>query len=245
MNSRFTLPYKGFDIQKFTLLMPSRPGYGKTPLDKNKTPGETAKLFVDLLDALNIDKAIVYGISGGGPTALEIAAQFPERVEKLILASAVTKAWLDKKGKTYKGSKIIFNPHLEWLTWSMVRLLSILSPKLLVKSFFPYLSSATSDILPVDEVLELAELLRTFRSRHGFVNDIDQNISVESLRKIKCPTLILHSRNDNSVSLEHAEHAIKEIADSKLHVLNNLWGHMIWIGKDYKTTEKLILDFIS
>jgi len=245
VNSQFTLPYKGIDLQKCNLITPSRPGYGKTPLGNNKTPGQTAKLFIALLDALNIKKVIVYGTSAGGLTALEIAAHFPDRVDKLILVSAVTMDWLDKKGKTYRGAKIIFNPNVEWLTWGMVRLLLIISPTLLVKSFFSNLSTASANNLPIDEVSELAGLLRTFRSKRGFINDIDQTINVGILRQIKCSTLVLHSRFDNSVSIEHAENAKKEIPNSKLYVLDNFWGHMIWIGKDYKIAGKLILDFIN
>lgn len=49
---------------------------------------------------------------------------------------------------------------------------------------------------------------------------------------IKCPPLIIHSKNDNSVAFEHAEHATKMIKNSKLLGLDNEWGHLFWIGND-------------
>ena len=100
-----TVFQKGFDTIKYQLITPSRPGYGNTPLNDNFTPKDTADLTASLLYYLGIDKVIVYAISAGGLTSIELAAEYPERVEKLILASAVSKKWLDKNGKVYKTAK--------------------------------------------------------------------------------------------------------------------------------------------
>lgn len=100
-----TLCHKGFDLEKFQLITPSRPGYGKTSLANNNTPRRAARLFVKLLDHLSIEKVIVYGISAGGPTAIALAATYPERTEKMILASAVSKKWLDRKEKVYRTAQ--------------------------------------------------------------------------------------------------------------------------------------------
>src|SRR4051812_48995525 len=94
-NCRENIFHKGLDPEEFCFITPSRPGYGLTPLtDQNKTPKATADLFVALLDELKIQKVIVLGISAGGLTALELAANYPARVEKLILMSALSKKWL-------------------------------------------------------------------------------------------------------------------------------------------------------
>ena len=95
-NCRETLFHKGFDTSKYQLITPSRPGYGNTPLNNNNTPKKAANLIITLLDHLNIKKVIVYAVSAGGLTSIEMAGNYPDRVEKLILASAVTKKWLDK-----------------------------------------------------------------------------------------------------------------------------------------------------
>lgn len=112
-----TLFLKGFDLKKYQLITPSRPGYGNTPLKDKTTPRKTAGLVIALLDYLGIEKIVGYGISAGGLTAIEIAANFPERVEKLVLASAVSKKWLDKNGKVYVTAKKMFNPKTEKLVW--------------------------------------------------------------------------------------------------------------------------------
>jgi len=101
-NCRETLFHKGFDTSKVKLITPSRPGYGNTPLAGNFTPEKSADLIVTLLDYLKIDKVVLYAISAGGLTSITLAGKYPERVEKLILASALSKKWLDKNGEIVK-----------------------------------------------------------------------------------------------------------------------------------------------
>ena len=111
-NCKETLFHKGFDTNKFQLITPSRPGYGKTPLDDKLTPRKTADLVVALLNYLKMDKIVLYAISAGGLTSIELASRYPERVDKLILASAVSKKWLDKNGQVYRTAKKLFNPKM-------------------------------------------------------------------------------------------------------------------------------------
>ena len=54
----------------FRYIVPSRPGYLRTPLSVGKTPREQAEAFAALLDVLKIDKVAVIGGSGGGPSAI-------------------------------------------------------------------------------------------------------------------------------------------------------------------------------
>ncbi|WP_079255016.1 alpha/beta fold hydrolase [Halococcus hamelinensis] len=74
------------------LIAPSRPGYLRTPLDSGRTFESQADLVVALLDELDLEKAIIVGISGGGPPALQVALRHPERAAGLIMVSAVSKA---------------------------------------------------------------------------------------------------------------------------------------------------------
>ena len=58
-----------------TLLVPSRPGYGRTPL----STGRSVEGFTDVVRALcahmGITRIAVVGISGGGPSAATMAAR--------------------------------------------------------------------------------------------------------------------------------------------------------------------------
>jgi pimeloyl-ACP methyl ester carboxylesterase len=240
-----TLSHTGFDLEKFLLITPSRPGYGKTPLKGNQTPRQAADLIAELLNNLSIDNVMVYGISAGGLTAIELVANYPDKVSKLILASAVSKKWLDENGKTYKTAKRIFNPKTEKLIWGMVKLFSRIFPYMIAKSFYPQFSKNQLHKLNKKDIQELISAMKHYNAKKGFLNDINQDITDEIITRIKCPTLIIHSENDNSVSLEHPENAHRMIENSRIEILQNEWGHLFWIGSDSKKSIEKIMKFIK
>ena len=244
-NCHDTLCHRGINSEEHTLITPSRPGYGETPLDAKKTPKQAADLFIELLNELNIEKTVVYGVSAGGLTAIELASHYPDRVNKLILASAVTKKWMNKKNPTYRIAKLIFHPKIESITWATVRMFSSLTPRLLVRSFHSQFSSKSLNRLSNSAINQLIKTLEDYRSKVGFLNDLEQNIQTKHLSRINCPTLIAHSRFDNSVPFEHARHAHKNISNSKLIELQNDWGHLLWIGKDSHKAINEIVGFIQ
>lgn len=240
-----TLSHKGFDLSKFQLITPSRPGYGKTPLSANHTPKDAADLIAELLNYLFIDQAIIYGISAGGLTAIELAAKYSDKVDKLILASAVSKKWLDPQDKIYKTAQIIFHPKIERMTWGMVSFFSSVFPRMIASSFYPQFSAYPRHKLRKEDIKELVLALKNYRSKKGFINDIDQNVSGESFKMIKAPSLVIHSKNDNSVPYEHAVHSHKLIKNSILVELDNEWGHLFWMGRDSEESIKKVLEFID
>ena len=231
---RETVFQKGLDPQKFLFIAPSRPGYGSTLLSEiNKSPKGTADLFVELLNELKISKVIVVGISAGGLTALEIAGRYTDRVERLILMSALTKEWFNKTDKIYKGAKIVFSPTIERFTWFLYRSFFRLFPKAMAKMMFTELSTYRPVEFTNDEVTELKRMTMSMRSGEGFSNDLDKTIDQEILDRIISPTLILHSKNDNSVSKSHAQNGGNKIRNSEIVYLDNRWGHLLWLGMQY------------
>lgn len=234
VNCREAIFQKGLDPGRYRFLTPSRPGYGSTPLtDSNKTPKETADLFIALLDKLKFSKVIVVGISAGGLTALEIAANYPHHVERLILISALTQKWFAKTDRVYKGGKKLFAPKIEGITWFLYRSFFRLFPRMMTRTMFKQLSNYRPVDFTADEMNELRQITLNMRSGHGFYNDLDQTIDQEILSKIECPTLILHSENDHSVDISHAQNAKNKIKNARLVTFKNRWGHMLWLGAEY------------
>lgn len=243
-NCNETLSHKGLDPKEFQLIVPSRPGYGKTDLNTLQTPQKSADLIITLLDFLHVDRVVVYGISAGGPTAIAMAAKYPDRVHKLVLASAVTMKWLDKNEKTYKMAQILFNPKIERFTWAMVRFFSKVFPKLMAKNFFRQFSTNSTYALKKRDAKELFSAMKHYHSAYGFLNDIDQVIPDDIIAKVKCQTLIIHSVHDKMVSLAHAQHAHEMIENSTLEILQNEWGHLFWIGADSKEPISKVKKFV-
>jgi uncharacterized hydrolase ycgS len=234
-NCNETLFQKGFKTTEYQLLTPSRPGYGKTPLNfQNKSPKGTAELIISLLDKLKINSFKIIGISAGGLTALELAANYPERVNHLVLISALTKKWFKRVAPTYRKGKIIFSPRMEKFSWAIYNILLKFFPRLMTKVMFKELSKYRPIKFEKDEIEELKEMTIKMRSLQGFSNDLEQDIDQNILNKIKCKTLILHSNYDNSVGFEHPENAKRKIKQAELIMFNNRWGHLLWLGKEYK-----------
>ncbi|MFT3913339.1 MAG: alpha/beta hydrolase [Anaeromyxobacteraceae bacterium] len=78
-------------VPGYRYLCPSRPGYLGTPLADARTPAAQARRYADLLDALGVERAAVMAISGGGPSALRFAVDFPDRCSGAVIFSSVVR----------------------------------------------------------------------------------------------------------------------------------------------------------
>ncbi len=239
------LPHLGFDPLTYRLITPSRPGYGKTSLKNNESPEATAHLFARFLDQLGIQQTIVYGTSAGGPSAITFAALYKDRVKKVILASAVSTKWLEKNDKTYRVAEVLFHPHLQWLVWALVYVIARDAPKALAKLFFSQFSTVKRHEITYRESVRLRDAMLHYRSGHGFLNDIKQVFNDGLISRVSCPTLILHSKFDRNVPIKHAIHANDHIPSANLRLIENPWGHMIWIDSNRHTVKKQIEDFLN
>lgn len=78
--------------QGFRVVAPDLLGYGYSakPRDLEYTIGRQAKMIVDLMHELEIDRASIVGSSYGGAVAATIALDYPKLIEKLVLVGAVT-----------------------------------------------------------------------------------------------------------------------------------------------------------
>lgn len=61
-------------------LMADRPGYGRSTRKPGRGISDIADDYIELLDALGLDRVPAMGTSGGGPHVLALAARYPERV---------------------------------------------------------------------------------------------------------------------------------------------------------------------
>jgi alpha/beta hydrolase fold len=95
---------------KYRLIVPDMVGFGKS-----SRPSETpdfhgqARIVHELLEAMRVDKARLAGYSWGGQVALEVAINWPESVEALLLVSSTyDKGQLPKLSKLRKPSLIVW-----------------------------------------------------------------------------------------------------------------------------------------
>ena len=92
---------------KFRWLALTRPGYLQTPLQYTNsnqeqtpqqpqnfiTPAEQANYFAEFIRFKKLPAVHLHAWSGGAPTALHLAAKYPELVASLTLYCAVTQPW--------------------------------------------------------------------------------------------------------------------------------------------------------
>lgn len=97
--SRFQAQAAINDLSGLERITIDAPGHGDSA--QSTVPsnfGAFAGSIIDLLDGLNVGRAIFGGISMGAGLALRIARDFPERVKALVL---VRPAWVDKPGRPH------------------------------------------------------------------------------------------------------------------------------------------------
>lgn len=242
----------GYDylIEKgYSVITPSRPGYGRTTKEMGESLSIACKFYAKLLNHLNLSQVHVLAISAGGPSGICFASKYPQHVKSLILQSAVTKEWLTSKDLEYKVAKRIFHPKIGRVTWKLLSAMNNKFPSFIFKKMLPSFSSLSyleaKGKIAEQDIEEIRKMNNRQSSGHGFTIDLHlvNEITLDNLKSVSCPTLIMHSKNDNSVPLQHAYFAHENIADSELCILDS-WGHLIWLGTSSDEANEKVGQFL-
>ncbi|TFC20864.1 alpha/beta fold hydrolase [Cryobacterium glucosi] len=235
-----------FAAAGYSVLAPSRPGYGRTPLSTGTTVTGFADVVGDLCAHLGITRvAAVVGISGGGPTAATFAARHAGLVDRLVLISAV--GWLPYPDPvTRLGARIGFNGVTGRVTWGLVHALARFAPSMCLRMMMGALSTR-----PVGEVLAgldpdaragLLILFRRMRSGRGFVNDLRPTPDVTAL--VDQPTLVIATRTDGGVPFAQSRSLASSIRAAEL-IESHADSHMVWLGADWPVVGERIVAFLK
>lgn len=208
----------------------SRPGYLGTPRSSGDSAAAQADLFAALLDTLGIDKAVVAGVSAGGPSAITFAARHPQRCAGLILVSAASGRF---DVPDYVLKRLAW---FGWLVWvpGLTSLLAWLRGQQPEKAAAraigdPALVRTTLDH-PEAGPLLTALLRSTFeRMAERMPGTLAETMGFASLpplpfAEVTAPTLVIHGDADKVVPLSHGECSARQIAGAELHVVHG-GGH--------------------
>ena len=230
----------------FSLLSPSRPGYGRTRLEVGRSAAEAAEALVALLDRRQVPKCSVVAISGGGPTGISLAAQFPQRVERLILVAAVSRPEDRPHEPGYKDQTAFYGP-MHGVMWSLLGMMSRMSPRSLARQTLAIFSSHDPDDgmsrLSVEDIEGIGRFYRGRSSRKGALNDATHTVGADLLRTVGQPTLVVHSREDKAVPFGHAEWSLRHIPRATLCEAG-FTGHFLWIGPDFGPISRRMAAFL-
>lgn len=230
----------------FSLLIPSRPGYGRTPLKVGKTNAQAAEALIALLDTLKIQRCSVIAVSGGGPTGVALAANFPQRVQCLVLMAAVSRPEDRPNEPSYKNQMAFYGP-FHGIMWNILRLISNLSPRKMARQTLMIFSLHDPDDAMNKLSSEDIESIRRFyqgqSSRLGALNDATHTVGKELLEAVSMPVLVIHSREDKSVPFSHAEWSLQHLSQA-VSCEAGFTGHFIWVGPDYKNIVEQMASFL-
>ena len=210
---------KRYKIYVFSRINELRQGY---------TTRDMAADVAEAMETLNLDATYVMGISQGGMIAQWLAVDFPERVQRLILA--VT---------TAKPSQLARERIEHW-------------QKLSQSGNFKHLMQDIAKHSYTQKSYQKWRLLYNVMGIFGRIKD-KQRIDIQSvsclkhdsldfLEKINCPTLIIGAEKDDVLGVDSSLGLHQHIKDSQLTILPEC-GHALY--EQNKDIQKRVLVFLE
>ncbi len=199
----------------FRVVVPDLPGYGRSKgLDDPHDLPRLGQWLVHFLDAVDLDRADVAGVSMGGGMALWLAVNHPARVRRLVLVGTYgIMARLPLHPLAHLAAEA-GGMALAYAGAGRSRMLTRLG---LAASYGP-----KARITPriVAEVMAVARDQLTRRSFDAFLHgELRRNGLKSDLRSrlgdIRQPTLVVHGRSDRVVPVRHARAAAARISGAE------------------------------
>ena len=214
--------------ERFTVVAPDLLGHGKSAKPRGDySLGAFASGVRDLLVALDIERATIVGHSLGGGVALQLAYQFPERCERLVLVSS---GGLGKevhailRAVTLPGSELVL-PLV--LAPQVQRALTSIGAAIGRLGLRPSVRNA--------EIWKGYVGLTEIRGRTAFVHTVRSVIDASGQRVSardhlylakEMPTLVVWGARDRIIPVEHAHDTHALIAGSTLRIIEEA-GHFV------------------
>jgi 2-hydroxy-6-oxonona-2,4-dienedioate hydrolase len=214
----------------------------RTPPAADGSAASQAKAHASLLDALQIKQAATFGVSAGGPSALQFAIDYPERCTALVLMVP-----LAYKPQDVPASVPTLSPFTEKILMTIVGsdfafwLGTKLAPSLVTKTVLgtPPEIAANASEEEKNRIRSFMKSILPISSRvRGIVNDSKISASLKrfEFEKVKAPTLILSVRDDLYGTFASSEYTAKQIPGAKF-IGYETGGHMLIGHDDQANTE--------
>jgi len=200
------------------------PGHGRS----EGTPPETIDAMADWLarfmDAADVAAAILIGHSMGSLIALDMAARYPERVEKLVLMGVAETMPVHPDLLEAARQNLPLAPELivYWGLGEKARIGGHPQPGL-------WIHGANETLLKLSQAGVLSRDLIACNNYAG---------SASAAQKIKCPTLFVLGRNDQMTPLKKAL-ALAAIVEDSHSVVIDRCGHMMMCERPNQVYDAL------
>ena len=212
----------------FRVITPDLRGHGESEATTGAaTMNRMAQDVALLLDHLEIPRAVIGGLSMGGYVALAFYKQFPSRVRALVLAD--TRAQAD----TEEGKQTRHQQAEKALAEGMAGIADAMLPKLLT----PDTVSKRPEL--VKRVRDMMLKTKPEGAAGALLGMAERDDHTPLLAQISCPTLILVGHDDPITPVQDSEKMHREIAGSRLVVLDNA-AHVSNLERTDQFNEELL-----
>jgi pimeloyl-ACP methyl ester carboxylesterase len=231
--------YLAWEETGYHYIVPSRPGFLRTPLKNAVTPEQQADLLASLLDSLKIQQAPVIALSGCGPQVFQLALRHPERVSALILISVASQSI----------PLFVLIPRIIWALLRYTPLLPGLLLNRLPENKFVHPQQKDAIQRSPDRMDELRRLITAVFPAAprlpGMLNDLYWMVKNPEypIEKITAPTLVIHGDRDLVVPLEQAHYTANKIPGAELLVIPG--GAHLAFAVFQDEVKKYILHFLN
>ncbi len=228
----------------FRVIAPSRFGYLGTPIPADASPAAQADAHVALLAKLQIDKAVVVGVSAGARSAIELALRHPDRVSALILI--VPGTYAPESPVMIEGSRgsafafWLVNTGADFAWWATEKI----APSVLIRFLgVPPEVAERASAKDRSRVIAIIRSVEPLSRRFPGINiDSAPDLHHLPLEKIAAPTLVVSAEDDLFNTLPAAKFAAESIPRAKL-VVYDTGGHLL-VGHG-EGVKKAVGDFLA
>ncbi|MBA3300349.1 MAG: alpha/beta fold hydrolase [Thermoleophilaceae bacterium] len=216
------------------------PGFGHSEMPREKhSISLMARVVEGLLDQVGLTSVAVVGNSMGGFVAAELAINYPQRVDRLVLASAAGISSNDVRRRP-ASSIMKMGAILSANTVASHRLVAR-------RAHLRHVALSIVARHPSRLKADLAyEGLLQGVGTPGFADAVDANLEYDfrdSLPEIGCPTLIIWGEKDPIIPVRDAKEYNEAIPDSRMVILEDT-GH-IPMAERPETFNELMMDFLD
>ncbi len=187
------------------ITMDNRDAGENQPETDSYTMVDLARDVVALLDALEIERASILGHSMGGYVALQFAAHYPNRLDKLVLVatSGLAGGALGRTPPVYSESSFIADP---------VERTRVRWPRMTGPGFFEAHPDLLEGLAQASRENAMTFDMMARQSDSAFMT----HDAREALPEITAPTLVIHGDLDQTIPISSGRRLVSTIPNAKL-----------------------------
>ena len=208
-----------YKIYVFSRINELRQGY---------TTRDMAADVAEAMETLNLDAAYVMGISQGGMIAQWLAVDFPERVQRLILAVTTAKPSQLARERIEHWQKLSQSGNFKHLMLDIAK--------------YSYTQKSYQKWCLLYNVMGIFGRIKDKRRIDIQSESCLKHNSLDFLEKINCPTLIIGADKDDVLGVDGSLGLHQQIKDSQLTILPEC-GHALY--EQNKDFQKRVLVFLE